>query len=168
MKCNLIQILKHIKSTLYTFIAIKSMKKGSNHPKANGFTWLGKCCTIGKNCNFNGMRISGFGKVKIGDNLHSGENCLILTSNHNYEGVKLPYDETNINKNVNIGKNVWIGSRVIILPGTDIGDGSIIQAGSVVVGKIPPLSIAGGHPAKVFAHRDEDHYWQLENAKKYM
>ena len=47
---------------------------------------------------------------------------------------------------------------MILLPGTTIGDGAIIQAGSVVHGEIPPLAIAGGNPAKVFAWRDKEKY----------
>lgn len=165
----IIRLIKRIKSEWFSLIAwISLMGGGTGKPRANNFTWLGSHCSVGNNCNFNGMRISGFGKVIIGDNFHSGEGCLIITSNHKYEGNALPYDENNINKDVIIGKNVWIGSRVIILPGSELGDGCIIQAGSVVVGKISPLSIAGGHPAKVFSMRNEKHYWSLEQDHKYM
>jgi acetyltransferase-like isoleucine patch superfamily enzyme len=50
---------------------------------------------------------------------------------------------------VTLGKNVWIGARAMILPGSTIGDHSIIAAGSIVRGHIPPRSIAAGIPAKV-------------------
>lgn len=163
---KIVRFIKRIKSEWFSLIAKISLG-GKGKPRANNFTWLGKHCEVGMNCNFNGMKISGFGNVKIGDNLHSGEDCLIITSNHNYEGNALPYDTSNINKDVIIGKNVWIGSRVIILPGAELGDGSIIQAGSVVVGKIPPMAIAGGHPAKIFSYRDQDHYNKLESEGKY-
>jgi maltose O-acetyltransferase len=45
--------------------------------------------------------------------------------------------------------HVWIGNRVTILKGVRIGYGSIVAAGSVVTRSIPPMSIAGGVPAKV-------------------
>ena len=61
---------------------------------------------------------------------------------------------------------MWIGARVVILPGTVIGEGAIVQAGAVVHGKIPPLSIVGGNPAKVFAQRDEIHYRNLKTKKQ--
>jgi acetyltransferase-like isoleucine patch superfamily enzyme len=35
------------------------------------------------------------------------------------------------------------------LPGTNIGYGSVISAGSVVANNIPSMCIAGGIPAKV-------------------
>lgn len=122
---------------------------------------------LGNNVNFNGMEINGGGDVSIGDNFHSGKKCLIITQNHNYNGTKIPYDETYIYKNVTIEDNVWIGDRVIILPGVTIGEGAIIQAGSVVVKNIPPFSIAGGHPAKVFSKRNIEHYNKLKKARKF-
>lgn len=48
-----------------------------------------------------------------------------------------------------IGDHVWIGFRCIVLKGARIGSGSIIGAGSVVHGEIPPGVIAAGNPARV-------------------
>lgn len=124
-------------------------------------TSLSSKTELGLNPNFNGMTIKGNGRVVFGDNFHSGEGCLILTSNHNYNGNALPYDETNIDKDVIIGNNVWFGDRVIVMGGVRIGDGCIIQAGAVVVKDIPDLGIAGGNPAQVFKYRDKEHYYSL-------
>ena len=44
---------------------------------------------------------------------------------------------------------------------------AIIQSGSVVVSDIEPCSIAGGHPAKVFKKRNEEHYFQLKTEQKF-
>lgn len=116
---------------------------------------------LGKNVNFNGMSIQGSGTVRIGDNFHSGSDCLIMTENHNYDnGEAIPYDDTYIYKDITIGDNVWLGSRVTILPGVTIEEGAIIQAGSTVTSDIPKGAIAGGHPAEVFDNRDMDHYEQ--------
>ena len=124
---------------------------------------------LGRNVNFNGLVISGGGKVIIGDNFHSGPDCLFICQNHNFNaGVSIPYDNTYIYKNISIGANVWLGSRVIILGGVDVGEGAIIQAGSCVVSNIPPCAIAGGHPAKVFGYRDVDHYEKLKNEGKFL
>lgn len=107
------------------------------------------------------MKIEGRGKVKIGDHFHSGREILIITENHNYQSTRLPYDHTTICKDVNIGRNVWIGTRVTILGGITIGEGAIVQAGSVVVQDVPSLAIVGGAPAKIFKMRDKDHYLRL-------
>jgi acetyltransferase-like isoleucine patch superfamily enzyme len=104
------------------------------------------------------MHVYGRGKVTIGSHFHSGKGLVILTEFHDYESTRLPYDEKIKVKNVEIGENVWIGLDVCILGGVKIGDGAIIQARSVVAKDIPPLSIAGGHPAEVFKARNKEHY----------
>ncbi|MGV6849196.1 MAG: acyltransferase [Marinibacterium sp.] len=48
-----------------------------------------------------------------------------------------------------IGRNCFIGGRSLILPGVEIGDGSIVGAGSVVTRSVPPRSIVAGNPARV-------------------
>ena len=130
--------------------------------KVNRNSMVSKNAILGNNVNFNGMHIGSGGKVVIGNNFHSGSDCLILAQNHNYEGEKIPYDEQIICKDVTIEDNVWLGSRVIVLPGVTIGEGAIIQAGSVVVSNIPKYAIAGGHPAKVFKYRNIEHYQKLK------
>ena len=55
----------------------------------------------------------------------------------------------------------------MILPGTKIGEGAIIQGGSVVHGEIPPYAIAGGNPAKVFKYRDIEHFKKLKAEGKF-
>lgn len=124
---------------------------------------------LGNNVNFNGMFIGGRGCCYIGDNFHSGRMCQIMTDYHNYDkGEAIPYDKTYIVRDVHIKDNVWLGNRVTILLGVTLGEGCIIQAGSVVVNDIPPMAVAGGHPAKVFKYRDIDHYNKLKLQKSFL
>lgn len=58
--------------------------------------------------------------------------------------------------NTVIGNDVWIGQNVTILPGTQIGDGAIIGASSVVCGKVEPYTIIAGNPAKPIRKRFDD------------
>jgi len=141
------------------------MKIGSfkSKPQINGKVEFTNDTHLGEGTNFNGMIIGGGGKVTIGDYFHSGIGCRIMTQNHNYEGTKIPYDATYITKDVTIGDYVWLGDFVIILPGVTIGEGAIVQAGSVVTSDIEPLAIAGGHPAKVFSQRDKTHFEALKS-----
>lgn len=132
-----------------------------------GKSWVTDRTYIGEYVNFNGMGISGSGRVKIGNYFHSGVGCQIITSFHNYEGEKIPYDETFLDKDVSIGECVWIGNNVIILGGVNIGEGAIIQAGSVVCKDVPPFGIAGGHPAEVFKYRNKEHYLKLKNKERF-
>jgi acetyltransferase-like isoleucine patch superfamily enzyme len=119
------------------------------------------------NCNFNGMRISGGGKVMFGNNFHSGKECLIITENHNYNGDAIPYDNTIITKTIIIEDNVWFGHRVIVVGNVTIGEGVIVAAGSVVCKNIPKYAIVGGNPAKIIKFRDIHHYERLKLMNKY-
>jgi acetyltransferase-like isoleucine patch superfamily enzyme len=48
-----------------------------------------------------------------------------------------------------IGDDVWIGADAIILKGVEIGDRSIVGAGSVVTRSVPPDVIVAGNPARI-------------------
>lgn len=117
--------------------------------------------------NFNGATFLGKGTVRIGRYFHSGYGLTIMTESHNYEGAEIPYDDTFIVKDVEIDDFVWVGINVILLPGTKIGKGAIIQAGSVVHGEIPPYAIAGGNPARVFSRREASHFDEMLAAGKF-
>tara|TARA_B100001142_G_scaffold141143_1_gene142448 strand:+ start:449 stop:943 length:495 start_codon:yes stop_codon:yes gene_type:complete len=162
------KLIKKILSVFFTLLVIRKVKNYTKPLKVNGLSFVSRNTTLGKNVSFNGIRISGCGLVTIGNNFHSGKDCLIISENHNFNmGEKIPYDETYICKDINIQDNVWLGDRVIILAGVTIGEGAIIQAGSVVVSDIPKYAIAGGHPAKVFSQRDIKHYTKLKEEKKF-
>jgi acetyltransferase-like isoleucine patch superfamily enzyme len=79
----------------------------------------------------------------------------------------VPYDC--FGGNINIGNDVWIANNCTILGGTNIQDGAVIGAGSVVRPKIwddkykvwrrevPAYSIVFGNPAKVISYRFSSH-----------
>jgi acetyltransferase-like isoleucine patch superfamily enzyme len=47
-----------------------------------------------------------------------------------------------------IGDEVWLAHGAIIEPGAVVGDRSVVSAGSVVTGAIPPGCLAMGNPAR--------------------
>lgn len=159
---------KRLRSAFWTHRVKRRAMECRGFIKANYRTDVTPTTVLGDNVNFNGLTISGGGRVEIGDNFHSGVECLFITQIHNYDyGEAIPYDDTYLTKDITIQNNVWIGSRVIVLGEATIGEGAIIQAGSVVVGEIPKCSIAGGAPAKVFKYRDVEHYETLKKQKKF-
>lgn len=161
-------MFNNIKNSFYKRRILKIAKSCGNDLKVNGKSNVTPNTVLKDNVNFNGMHMQGSGNIEIGNNFHSGIECMIITSIHNYDqGKAIPYDDTIISKDVVIKDNVWLGNRVIILPGVTINEGAIIQAGSVVVGDIPKYAIAGGHPAKVFKYRDIDHYEKLKKEGKF-
>lgn len=163
-------IIRQCLKFFFTFIGLRTIGSYKTKPFIGFYSRFTKNTHLGKNCNFNGMIIRGNGQVIIGDNFHSGKNVLIINSNHKYDGGDaIPYDTKEvINKDIFIDDNVWIGDRVLILGGVSIGEGAIIQAGAVVTKDIPKYAIAGGNPAKVFKHRDIEHYERLKNEKKFI
>jgi acetyltransferase-like isoleucine patch superfamily enzyme len=84
--------------------------------------------------------------VTIGDDTGIGGHCLIFTHGawlNALDGYPVTYEP------VTLGNSVWLPWRVFVMPGTTIGDGSVIGANSLVQGMIPPMSLAVGSPAKV-------------------
>jgi acetyltransferase-like isoleucine patch superfamily enzyme len=84
--------------------------------------------------------------VIIGDDTGIGGHCLIFTHGawlNVLDGYQAAYEP------VTLGKSVWLPWRVFVMPGSTIGDGSVIGANSLVAGNIPPCSLAVGSPAKV-------------------
>lgn len=81
--------------------------------------------------------------ISIGDNCYIGENFIIRDSDgHNVNNKKK-------SNPIIIGDNCWIGMRVTILPGTTIGNNSIVAAGSLVNKTFPDNVLIGGVPAKI-------------------
>ena len=86
--------------------------------------------------------------LEIGDGVGTGSYLAIWT--HGYHFGHGPLNgSTPAYAPVKIGRNVWLGFQVTLLPGVTIGDDSMIAAGAVVTGNIPPRVLAGGVPAKV-------------------
>lgn len=90
--------------------------------------------------------------VIIGDDTGIGGHTLIFTHGawlNAFDGYPADY------KPVTIGKSVWFPWRVFVMPGSVVGDGSVIGANSLVSGEIPPYSLAVGTPAKVIRSAPE-------------
>ena len=120
--------------------------------------------TIGDGAGFGKrVKIFGDGPVSIGRRAVLAEDTVVYTQVHDYDhsdvlpfGWGFTYPETSI------GDYAWIGIKCIVLPGARIGEGAIVQAGSVVMGVVPPCAIVAGNPAKVIGWRDIDHYNKLK------
>ena len=58
---------------------------------------------------------------------------------------------------------MWIGANSVVLPGVNIGDNSIIGAGSIVTKDIPPNVVAVGNPCRIMREvgkRDMEYYYK--------
>lgn len=118
------------------------------------YTDFGKNIKVGKGVFINsGCCFQDQGGIEIGDNCLIGHQVVIATLNHDLKPSKRA---SMIAAPVKIGKNVWIGAHATILSGVAIGDNAVIAAGAVVNKDVPCNSVAGGVPAKIIKHIEEE------------
>ena len=111
------------------------------------------------------VKIYGDGPVFIGRRAVLAEDTLVYTQVHDYDHSEvLPFGWGFTYPETRIDDYAWLGVKCIVLPGAHVGEGAVVQAGSVVMGVIPPCAIAAGNPAKVIGWRDVEHYNRLKVA----
>ncbi len=59
-------------------------------------------------------------------------------------------------RDIVVGHDVWLGYGAMVMPGTRIGNGVIVGAGSVVRGDVPDYTVVAGNPAQVVRRRFTD------------
>ncbi len=95
--------------------------------------------------------------IEIGDRTKITANCTFI----NHDGAMYVIRSTEKYKDVRnfgrikIGKNCFIGNNCTILPGVEMGDNSILGAGSVLNSSTPPNSVFAGVPAKFICTIEE-------------
>ena len=101
-----------------------------------------------------GTTLFGHNGLEIGDNVLLAQNITLTPYSHIFTDP-----ERNIitqgghSEKVTIGRDSYVGMGVDIMYSGNIGEGSVVGAGSVVVKSIPPYSVAVGNPAKVIKKR---------------
>lgn len=105
-----------------------------------------------------GPRCIIYAKVCIGAYTMLANDVRIIGGDHRYDipGMPMLYSGRASLKPTTIGRDCWIGAYSIIMCGVNIGEGSIIAAGSVVTKDVEPYSIYGGVPAKKIKARFDD------------
>jgi len=117
---------------------------------AEGYVSIGKRVYIGTGCCLHGHK-----GLEIGDETLLAQNITITPYSHKFEDpLKTIISQGGFCRKISIGRDCYLGMNVSVLWSADIGDGSVIGSGSVVVKPIPPYSVAVGVPAKVIRKRD--------------
>lgn len=98
--------------------------------------------------------IAGDSKIYSNKSINIGSNCALswgmtIIDTDFYKAIDTTAKNNIICESINIGNHVWIGCNVTILKGVNIGDNSIIAAGSIVNKDIPKNCLVGGNPAKI-------------------
>ena len=123
------------------------------------FTTIGEAkIKIGDHVSMTGTVITCKKYVEIGSHTMIAPNVIIVDTDFHAqwppEARSVPVDPQ-FNRAVKIGNYVWIGMNSIILKGVEIGDNTIIGAGSVVSSSIPGNVLAAGNPARVIRRLDQ-------------
>ncbi len=119
---------------------------------------------VGTNPGFNpGCYIQGSGKLYFGDYTTIAQNTGILSGGHDI------YDHRILNSKITrIGSYCWIGMNSMILPGVELGDFTVVAAGSVVTKSFPDgCCIIAGNPAKIIKTLDKEKFILFDYEKKY-
>ncbi len=104
-----------------------------------------------------GTRIGRYCSFSSGVHIFNGNHPIHRKSTHPffYNPVFNYVEQDKVSRTqLTIGNDVWVGCNAIILPSvTNIGDGAVIGAGSVVTQDIPPFAVVAGNPAKIIKYR---------------
>lgn len=128
------------------FFDLMEFPDNSYHP----LVWINGTPEIGE-----GTYIGGFTDINAnGANLVIGKNCDIASfvainvADTHLQAIGLS-NEPDCH-DITVGNHVFIGSHSVVMGGTQIGDRSVIGAGSIVRGdEIPAYSLVTGNPAIV-------------------
>lgn len=130
---------------------------------------------LGDNVRIDAFTVISAGKVIIGDNvvIHSGcsftgrgkitiepfaafsHGCRLFTTTDdvNIADHSIADEDHTINKPVVLHRHATLCANTVVLPGVTLGYGCYVGAFSLVKDNVPPLTIAGGVPARVLHER---------------
>lgn len=132
-----------------------SIGGGSINYGADIEIFSGASLDIGKEIAFNiNTTIICGDHITIADNVCFGRNVTVRDNSGGH------YMSRKIYKNkrpVSIGQHSWITEQSMVMPGSKLGVGVIVGAGSIVQGKLPNFTLATGRPATVV---DDDIFWK--------
>lgn len=92
-----------------------------------------------KNCHIDGRN-----GINFGNNVWLGPSVKVISQNHNL----CNFSEYVKSEPITIGDNCWIGAGAIILPGVQIGNHTVVAAGSIVTKSFSDTNqLIAGNPA---------------------
>jgi len=104
--------------------------------------------TVGDRVDLVGVRFGCMARISIGDESMVSE-CRIMDTDFHSIAVNRRDSTAPIRTApITIGRNVWIAPQTAILPGTSIGDNSVIAFGAICSGAVPPNVVMVGNPAR--------------------
>ena len=109
------------------------------------------------------ITINSSGEVNIGKDCLFSYGIVLMQTDHHHIFDLETGKRINVNKNINIGNHVWIGRDVELLGGAEVGNNSVVGAGSVSSKKFGENCIIAGSPASVIR---ENIIWSEDAIRK--
>jgi maltose O-acetyltransferase len=85
----------------------------------------------------------------IGAHVNISPGVSLITGDHDPDSAEF----AGRHRPIYIGDRAWVATGAMILPGTNLGQGVVVSAGSVVRGTVPPWKILAGNPAVIIRDR---------------
>lgn len=105
------------------------------------FNHIGPFCVLHGNCT-------------IGDYVLIGSHVAIIPANHNFIKRDVLIRKQGVSSSgVKIANDVWIGAGTQVLDESNLGEGCVIGAGSVVKGTLQPYGVYVGSPVRKISER---------------
>ena len=83
--------------------------------------------------------------VTIESHVCLSQRAFLCTGSHDFRSENFEL----IVKPITVRERSWIAAQVFIAPGVEIGAGSMVAAGSIVLENVPPKALVRGNPAAV-------------------
>lgn len=112
---------------------------------------IGNRVIIRPGCMLFGESVTLETSISIEDDVMLGSGVHIYINNHKFDDPSIPLIDQGYypDESVILRRGCWIGANAIILPGVEVGENSVIGAGSIVTKSVPNRVIVAGNPAKL-------------------
>lgn len=84
-------------------------------------------------------------QVVLESNVCLSQRAFLCTGSHDFRAPKFDL----ITKPITVRGGSWVAAQAFIAPGVEIGEGSMVAAGSVVLENVPAKTLVRGNPAVV-------------------
>ncbi len=95
-----------------------------------------------------GYYLVGEQRLMIGSDVAIGPFCSFFCLTNSLPSAGGLFRKSYSSGDIVIGDNVFIGAHCVLLPGTEIGDNTVIAANSVIGGRLDAGCLYGGSPVK--------------------
>jgi acetyltransferase-like isoleucine patch superfamily enzyme len=93
-----------------------------------------------------------WGGITIEDEVQLGPYVVLVAGDHTRKDGSYRYGPSQLGP-IRLGRGCWLAAHSTVTRRVTVGQGALLAANSVATRDIPPLTIAGGVPARVISQR---------------